>query len=127
MARRYNYIFRADDPAYRRKQRQKQQPKKKAPKRKQRRQRVDRAGSPVTVVETGITFDSIAAAAAELGIDASNIVKVLSGKRKTAGGFHFQRPAADDYDDYNGGAGFDIPEPAPEPSKAEISGRRSTA
>lgn len=118
MARRYNYIFRADDPDYRRKQRKKQQPKKRTPKRQQRRQHFEyRTGTPVTVIETGITYDSIAAAAADLGIDASNIGKVLSGKRKTAGGYHFARPTTDD--GYDGGAGYDFPEQAPEPSKAE--------
>ena len=107
MARRYNYIFKAHDPAYKRKQRQKQQPKKRTPKRQQRRQRFEyRTGTPVTVVETGITYDSIAAAAADLGIDASNIGKVLSGKRKTAGGYHFARPITDD--GYGGDGGGDI-------------------
>ena len=41
-------------------------------------------------LETGQTFKSIAEAARAAGTDASNIGKVLRGKRKQAGGFRFQ-------------------------------------
>lgn len=44
----------------------------------------------VLCVETGETFDSIADAERKTGIARPNISKVLSGKRKTAGGFHWR-------------------------------------
>lgn len=43
----------------------------------------------IYVAELDRIFDSSAAAARELNIDAANISKVLSGRRKTAGGYHF--------------------------------------
>lgn len=46
----------------------------------------------VYVPETGQTFPSISAAARALGVDSSNISKVMRGKRKTAGGYHFEKP-----------------------------------
>ena len=46
----------------------------------------------IFVPETGQTFKSAAEAGRALGVDASNISKVLRGKRKTAGGYHFERP-----------------------------------
>lgn len=46
----------------------------------------------VYVPETGQTFPSVSAAARALGVDSSNISKVMRGKRKTAGGYHFERP-----------------------------------
>ena len=115
MARKYNYIFRKDDPAYRRKMEQ----RRKKDEKKRKRDGSKREQISVRVEETGNVYSSIAEAARDLGINASNISKVISGQRKTAGGFHFQRYVPDDTDYDTGGAGFDIPEPAPEPSKAE--------
>ena len=94
MARRYNYIFRTSDPAYRRKMAER--------KRKQEENR-KKAGSkreqiPVYVEETGNVYGSIAEASRELGINAGNISKVISGKRKTAGGLHFSRYVPDEGD-----------------------------
>lgn len=112
---RYNYIFRHDDPRRRRgsktqRRRDSTQPR--------------RAGSNVRSVyvpETGETYPSIAAAARELGVDSGNISKVLSGKRKTAGGFHFirgERPGkwggAGGSDAWPGGFYPDVPERGPE-------------
>lgn len=65
---RYNYIFSRDKPG-----------------------RGDAYRGGVYVPETGETYSSIAEAARELGVDASNISKVLRGKRATAGGFHFEK------------------------------------
>lgn len=82
---RYNYIFRHDDPRRRRGSKTQRRRASTQPR---------RAGSNVRSVyvpETGETYPSIAAAARELGVDSGNISKVLSGKRKTAGGFHFIR------------------------------------
>ena len=45
----------------------------------------------VYVPETGQTYRNTAEAARALGVDASNISKVLKGKRKTAGGYHFEK------------------------------------
>lgn len=44
----------------------------------------------VKCVETDEIFTSIKKASRELGIDSSNISKVLNGKYKTTGGYHFQ-------------------------------------
>lgn len=82
---RYNYIFRHDDPRRRRGSKTQRRRASTQPR---------RAGSNVRSVyvpEPGETYPSIAAAARELGVDSGNISKVLSGKRKTAGGFHFIR------------------------------------
>ncbi len=48
-----------------------------------------RGAKKIYVAELDRIFDSSAAAAKELNIDAANISKVLSGKRHTAGGYHF--------------------------------------
>ena len=45
---------------------------------------------PVLCVETGKVFQSISEAYRQTGANRVNISKVLSGKRKTAGGFHWQ-------------------------------------
>lgn len=112
MPRKYNYIFRSSDPAYRRKMEQRKQKAEK----KRKRSGSRRETIAVVVEETGNVYSSIAEAARELGINAGNISKVISGQRKTAGGLHFERYVADE-PDYDGMPG--IPEPAPEPSKAE--------
>lgn len=51
----------------------------------------DKYKGAVYVPETGQTFRNTAEAARALGVDASNISKVLKGKRKTAGGYHFEK------------------------------------
>lgn len=43
----------------------------------------------IYIPEIDQVFDSISAASQALGVDAANVSKVLSGSRKTAGGFHF--------------------------------------
>ena len=43
----------------------------------------------IFIVETNQVFDSIAAAARSVGVDASNAAKVVKGKRLSAGGYHF--------------------------------------
>ena len=43
----------------------------------------------IYVLETNQVFDSIAAAARSVGVDASNAMKVIKGKRASAGGYHF--------------------------------------
>lgn len=43
----------------------------------------------IAVLELNQIFDSIAAAARAVGVDASNARKVLRGKRQSAGGYHF--------------------------------------
>lgn len=83
---RYNYIFSHDDPRRRRGSKTQRAGTKR---RAGSRRRSAPAGG-VYVPETGQTFRRAGEAARELGIDSSNISKVLSGKRKTAGGFHFQ-------------------------------------
>lgn len=45
---------------------------------------------PVRCVELNIIYDSGAAAARELGLDASHISKVCRGKANTTGGYHFE-------------------------------------
>lgn len=85
MAKRYNYIFSHDDPWRRRGS------KDKITHRYGRGSRANRAKVSVYVPETDTTYSSIAEAAYDLGIDASNISKVLAGRRRTAGGYHFER------------------------------------
>lgn len=94
----YNYIFRSSDPAYRRRQRKKAE-REAARKRQKFEYSAGKNLVPVYVPELGRTYESIAAAAADLGINASNISKVISGSRKSAGGLHFER------------AGYQAPEP----------------
>lgn len=43
----------------------------------------------IYIPEIDQVFDSISAASAALGVEASNVSKVLAGSRKTAGGYHF--------------------------------------
>lgn len=50
-----------------------------------------RSAGRIYVPELNQSFESTAEAAQMLGIDASNIAKVLRGKRKSAGGFSFVR------------------------------------
>lgn len=45
---------------------------------------------PVRCIELNIIYDSGAAAARELGLDASHISKVCRGKANTTGGYHFE-------------------------------------
>lgn len=85
MAKRYDYIFSHDDPRRRRGS------KDKITHRYGRGSRPNRAKVSVYVPETDTTYSSIAEAAYDLGIDASNISKVLAGRRRTAGGYHFER------------------------------------
>lgn len=102
MARRYNYIFSHDDPRRRRGSDRRQK------KRYEQGSGRDRIG--VYVPETDTTYSSIAEAARDLGIDASNISKVLAGRRRTAGGYHFERVSSSaeepdlDYGDIGGAA-----------------------
>ena len=51
------------------------------------------AKSQIYVPQTGTIYPSAAAAAAALGVDASNIGKVLRGARTSAGGYNFVRVA----------------------------------
>lgn len=107
MARRYNYIFSHDDPRRRRGSDRRQK--------KRYGQGSGRDGIGVYVPETDTTYSNIAEAARDLGIDASNISKVLAGRRRTAGGYHFERVRSSaeepdlDYGDIGGAA-----EPAPD-------------
>ena len=129
---RYNYIFSHDDPRRRRGSKTQRAGTKR---RAGSRRRSAPAGG-VYVPETGQTFRSAGEAARALGIDSSNISKVLSGKRKTAGGFHFQlRPwsgsggsqtwieEADRESGWSGSGGMSAwtePEPEPEIEEPEI-------
>ena len=51
----------------------------------------DKVSKPVRCIETGIIYKNARVAAKEIGIDSSNIYYCLNGKRKTAGGFHWER------------------------------------
>lgn len=51
--------------------------------------------SQIYVPQTNTIYPSISAASAALGVDASNIGKVLRGVRKAAGGYNFSRVTAD--------------------------------
>lgn len=117
---RYNYIFRHDDPRRRRGSKTQRRRASTQPR---------RAGSnvrPVYVPETGETYPSIAAAARELGVDSGNISKVLSGKRKTAGGFHFIRGERPETWSGSGGRGaWEMPEATGEGYGGGISGAGS--
>lgn len=52
-------------------------------------------GSQIYVPQTNTIYTSIAEASAALGVDASNIGKVLRGARKAAGGYQFSRVSPD--------------------------------
>lgn len=45
----------------------------------------------IIVLETGQIYDSIAAAARDVGVDKANAGNVVRGKRASAGGYHFAR------------------------------------
>ena len=47
-------------------------------------------GKPVYCEELNKTFDGAHAAARELGLDNSHIIKCCKGKQKTTGGYHFR-------------------------------------
>lgn len=47
------------------------------------------AKTKIVILETNQVFDSIAAAARSVGVDASNARKAVLGKRASAGGYHF--------------------------------------
>lgn len=47
----------------------------------------------ILVIETGMIYPSLSAAARATGVDPSNAGKVLRGKRKSAGGYSFERVA----------------------------------
>lgn len=65
---RYNYIFSHDRP-----------------------QRGGQYRGMIYVPETGETYRNISEASKALGVDASNISKVIKGSRRTAGGYHFEK------------------------------------
>lgn len=129
---RYNYIFSHDDP---RRRRGSKTQRSKTQRRAGSRRRSAPSGG-VYVPETGQTFRSAGEAARALGVDSSNVSKVLSGKRKTAGGFHFQyRPwsgsggaqrwleESDHESGWSGSGGkaaWTEPEPEPEIEEPEI-------
>lgn len=110
MARRYNYIFSHDDPRRRRESERRQN--------RRYGQGSGRDGIGVYVPETDTMYRSIANAARDLGIDASNISKVLAGRRRTAGGYHFELVSSSaeepdlDYGDIGGA-------PTPSPDKKD--------
>lgn len=106
MAKRYNYIFSHDDPRRRRGSGRR-------PKRRYG-QGSGREGIGVYVPETDTTYGSIAEAARDLGIDASNISKVLAGRRRTAGGYHFERVTTAEEPDLDYGDIAGTPEPSPD-------------
>ena len=51
----------------------------------------DKVSKPVRCIETGIIYKNARVAAKEIGIGDCNIYYCLNGKRKTAGGFHWER------------------------------------
>lgn len=106
MARRYNYIFSHDDPRRRRGSDRRQK--------KRYGQGSGRDGIGVYVPEKDTTYSSIAEAARDLGIDASNISKVLAGRRRTAGGYHFERVSSVEEPDLDYGDIGGAPEPSPD-------------
>lgn len=50
----------------------------------------------IYVPETGETYRNISEASKALGVDASNISKVIKGSRRTAGGYHFEKTTEED-------------------------------
>lgn len=115
MARRYNYIFSHDDPRRRRGSDRRKTRRNKAGRQQFYYPERSRNSIEVFVPELNRTYSSIADAAFDLGIDASNISKVLKGRRWTAGGYHFERVSSSaeesdiDYGDIGGAA-----EPSPD-------------
>lgn len=115
MAKRYNYIFSHDDPRRRRGSDRRKTKRDKAGRQQFYYPERSRNAIEVFVPELNRTYSSIADAAYDLGIDASNISKVLAGRRRTAGGYHFERVSSYaeepdlDYGDIGG-----APEPAPD-------------
>lgn len=51
----------------------------------------DKVSKPVRCIETGIIYKNARVAAKEIGIGDTNIYYCLNGKRRTAGGFHWER------------------------------------
>lgn len=51
----------------------------------------DKVSKPIRCIETGIIYKNARVAAKEIGICPTNIYYCVSGKRKTAGGFHWER------------------------------------
>ena len=51
----------------------------------------DKVSKPVRCIETGIIYKNARVAAKEIGICDTNIYYCLNGKRRTAGGFHWER------------------------------------
>lgn len=51
----------------------------------------EKISKPVRCIETGIIYKNARVASKEIGIDATNIYNCVNGKRKTAGGFHWER------------------------------------
>lgn len=115
MARRYNYIFSHDDPRRRRGSDRRKTRRDKSGRQQFYYPEHNRNAIEVFVPELNRTYSSIADAAYDLGIDASNISKVLAGRRRTAGGYHFERVSSSseepdlDYEDIGG-----APEPSPD-------------
>ena len=115
MAKRYNYIFSHDDPRRRRGSDRRKTKRDKAGRQQFYYPERSRNAIEVFVPELNRTYSSIADAAYDLGIDASTISKVLAGRRRTAGGYHFERVSSYaeepdlDYGDIGG-----APEPAPD-------------
>ena len=115
MAKRYNYIFSHDDPRRRRGSDRRKTKRDKAGRQQFYYPERSRNAIEVFVPELNRTYSSIADAAYDLGIDASNLSKVLAGRRRTAGGYHFERVSSYaeepdlDYGDIGG-----APEPAPD-------------
>lgn len=107
MARRYNYIFSHDDPRRRRGSGRRKTKRDKAGRQQFYYPERSRNAIEVFVPELNRTYSSIADAAYDLGIDASNISKVLAGRRRTAGGYHFERVSnAPDYENDGFNEGF---------------------
>jgi hypothetical protein len=50
----------------------------------------------IICIETGVEYESIQECARQLGLHATSICKVLKGKIKTTGGFHFKYKNNDD-------------------------------
>lgn len=75
-----------------------------------------RSSLKILVVELNQVFDSISAAAAAVGADASNVSKAVKGQRRSAGGYHFEN-VTNDYSELA----------IKEAVKANISNRRKRA
>lgn len=110
MAKRYNYIFSHNDPRRRRGSGRRKTKRDKAGRQQFYYPERSRNSIEVFVPELNRTYSSIADAAYDLGIDASNISKVLAGRRRTAGGYHFERVTSSyEIDDVGDIGGSEIP------------------